>query len=53
MTKELPDSRTCRILEQDVFVIVYCVAEHYPNIFKTKLEESMKLNVNGTRHLAK
>ncbi|KAL7538554.1 hypothetical protein ACHAXR_009542 [Thalassiosira sp. AJA248-18] len=34
-------------------IIVHCAAERFPDAFETKLEESMKLNVEGTKHLAK
>lgn len=34
-------------------VVVHCAAERYPDAFETKLEESMRLNVEGTKHLAR
>ncbi|KAL9181186.1 hypothetical protein ACHAXT_009991 [Thalassiosira profunda] len=34
-------------------VIVHCAAERYPDAFETKLEESIKLNVESTKHLAR
>lgn len=32
---------------------MHCAAERYPDAFETKLEESKKLNVDSTRHLAR
>lgn len=34
-------------------VVVHCAAERYPDAFETKLEQSMKLNVDSTRQLAR
>eukprot|EP00580_Thalassiosira_gravida_P017177 CAMPEP_0201657964 /NCGR_PEP_ID=MMETSP0494-20130426/1023_1 /ASSEMBLY_ACC=CAM_ASM_000839 /TAXON_ID=420259 /ORGANISM="Thalassiosira gravida, Strain GMp14c1" /LENGTH=576 /DNA_ID=CAMNT_0048134889 /DNA_START=8 /DNA_END=1738 /DNA_ORIENTATION=+ len=34
-------------------VIVHCAAERFPDAFEKKLEESMKLNVESTQHLAR
>jgi len=33
-------------------IIVHCAAERYPDAFQSKLDESIKLNVESTRYLA-
>ena len=33
-------------------IVVHCAAERYPDAFESKLEESIKLNVESTKHLA-
>lgn len=34
-------------------IIVHCAAQRYPDAFESNLEESIQLNVESTRHLAK
>lgn len=33
-------------------IIVHCAAERFPDAFETKLDESIQLNVDATKHLA-
>ena len=50
----LDGGATTELLEQvRPDVIVHCAAERDPDAFETKLEGSMKLNVESTRHLAR
>lgn len=33
-------------------IVIHCAAERFPDAFESKLEESIKLNVESTKHLA-
>ena len=46
------DSTTAFMQKYQPDVVVHCAAERYPDKFETNLEESIKLNVESTRHLA-
>ena len=46
------DTTTEFINKQKPDIIVHCAAERYPDAFESKLVESVKLNVESTRHLA-